>query len=903
MHSDFRRPFLGLLFAILVGLALGNSALASAAMNVEEFDFQRLEAGGEPSTAAGAHPYEVKTRFLVASHEAEGSVLPDESIRNLSVELPPGFIGNPTAVATCEEVQLQTDTEESTTDGCPLDSQVGWIALKASFFTLNFPVYKLKAPPGVAAQFGFKASTVVVHLQAKVEPGAGGYKTRLTLVDLPQTFPWTESTTTFWGVPADPSHDEYRGSCLGLFGPTGSICETRAAKRPLLSNPTSCSPSLTATARANSWQDPTFITTSDTQESGGRPVGSEDCARLPFKPTLTVDPTASASGEPTGLDVRLEVPQQNLNPIGSESSHLKDVEMTLPPGMTVNASSANGLGSCSEAAVDLAGAAADTCPAASRIGSVKIATPLLEDDLEGGVFVATQGSNPFKSLLALYLAVADPRTGVVIKLPGKISPDPVTGQLTVSFENNPQLPFESLDVRLKGGSRAPLVLPSSCGTYRAEAELTPWARPDQPISRSSSFEVDGNCGTTRFDPGFSAGTLDPTGGSYSPFLLRVTREDGEQNLAKVEATLPEGLLAKLKGVPLCSGAAAASGECPAASQVGRAVVGAGSGSQPLFLPEPGKSPTAIYLDGPYKGAPYSLVVEVPAQAGPFDLGDVVVRTALRIDPVTTRVTAESDPLPQILQGIPIAYRDVRVQIDRDNFMLNPTSCRDQRITSTLTSSAGATASPSDRFAVAGCRELGFGPSLKLSLKGKMNRTGNPALTATLKAPKGQANIAKTTVILPKSEFIDNAHISNPCTRVQFNANACPASSILGAATAVSPLLDKPLSGPVYFRSNGGDRELPDLVADLDGQIHVTLVGFIDTAKSGGVRTRFQNVPDAPVSKFTIKLKGGKKGLIENSENLCSFAPKAKVQMTGQNGKTANSNLKLVTSCGKAKPKK
>jgi hypothetical protein len=709
-------------------------------------------------------------------------------------------------------------------------------------------------------------------------------------------------------VPSDPGHNAERGDarfggCLSWFGPTGGDCKSEAPSTPFLSNPTSCSLALTATLHINSWQDPEFTIVSGTQEEGGEPVANEDCGRLPFEPALTVDPTASAAGAPTGLDVRLEVPQQNLNPIGSESSHLKDVEMTLPPGMTVNASSANGLGSCSEGEIDLAGAAADACPQASRIGSVKIATPLLEDDLEGGVYVATQGTNPFKSLLALYLAVADPRTGVVIKLPGKISPDPATGQLTVSFKDNPQLPFESLDVRLKGGSRAPLVLPSSCGTYTAQAQLTPWARPDQPITRSSSFKVDGSCGAAGFDPGLVAGTVDPIAGSYSPFLLRITRADGEQNLARVEATLPEGLLAKLKGVALCDGAAATAGDCPPASQVGRAVVGAGAGSEPIFLPEPGKAPTAVYLGGPYKDAPYSLVVKVPAQAGPFNLGNVVVRTALRIDPVTTRVTAESDPLPQILQGIPIAYRDLRFEVDRNGFMLNPTSCGEQRVASTLTSAAGATANPADRFQVAGCRELGFGPSLALSLKGKMNRTGNPAVKAVLKAPKGQANIAKTTVVLPPAMFIDNSHINNPCTRVQFNANECLKGSILGRATAYAPLLDKPLSGPVYFRSNGGDRELPDLVADLKGQIHVTLVGFIDTAKSGGVRTRFADVPDAPVSRFVLRLKGGKQGLIENSENLCSFTPKAKVQMTGQNGKTANSSLKLGTSCGKKKPKK
>jgi hypothetical protein len=433
-----------------------------------------------------------------------------------------------------------------------------------------------------------------------------------------------------------------------------------------------------------------------------------------------------------------------------------------------------------------------------------------------------------------------------------------------------------------------------------QTEFTSW-KDDNPVVIDSPFQVNEGCGGG-FSPGFKAGTVDPTAGSYSPFVMQITRTDGEGDLAKLSATLPKGLLAKLAGVPLCGDAQAATGDCPAASQVGKVTIGTGSGPTPLYVPEAGKAPTAAYLAGPYKGAPYSLVVKVPAQAGPFDLGTVSVRNALNVDPVTAQVTASSDQLPQILQGIPIAYRDVRVEVNRPEFTINPTNCKPQKVTSVLTSTTGQTATPAAGFKASECGELGFGPSLKISLKGKMNRTGNPALKAVLKAPKGDANLAKTTVILPGSEFIDNAHINNPCTRVQFNANACPASSILGTAKATSPLVDQPLSGPVYFRSNGGERELPDLVADLNGPIHVTVVGFIDSVK-GRVRTRFANIPDAPVSKFVLKMKGASKGLLANSRDLCSFTPRAKVQMTGQNGKTANSSLKLGTSCGGGKRKK
>jgi hypothetical protein len=508
----------------------------------------------------------------------------------------------------------------------------------------------------------------------------------------------------------------------------------------------------------------------------------------------------------------------------------------------------------------------------------------------------------------MYLVVVDPDTGVVLKLPGKISTDPLTGRITTSFDDNPQLPFEYLNLQLKGGSGAALIAPTSCGIYTAHAEFTGWAQPERSVSSDSSFRIDEGCGAaSQFKPGLSAGSSNPTAGAFSPFVLRVTRQDGEQNLSRIEATLPPGVLAKLAGVPLCGDAQAATGDCPAASQVGTTTVAAGAGPDPIYVPQPGKAPTAVYLAGPYNGAPYSLVVKVPAQAGPFDLGVVTVRNALYVDPTTTQVTAKSDPLPQILQGIPLAYRDVRVEINRNDFTLNPTSCEPMQVTSLLTSSVGMRATPSARFQVANCEGLAFKPSLALSFKGQTKRTGDPALAAVLKAPAGQANIAKTAVILPSSVFIDNRHINNPCTRVQFAANACPAKSILGTATAYTPLLDKPLTGPVYFRSNGGERKLPDLVADLNGQIHVVLVGFIDSVKSGKessrVRTRFQSVPDAPVSKFELKLYGGKRGLIQSSTNICKELGKATVQMTGQNGKPNDFETAIGTSCGGKKGKK
>jgi hypothetical protein len=336
--------------------------------------------------------------------------------------------------------------------------------------------------------------------------------------------------------------------------------------------------------------------------------------------------------------------------------------------------------------------------------------------------------------------------------------------------------------------------------------------------------------------------------------------------------------------------------CPAASQLGTVSAGAGSGPSPFFVQ--GK----VYLAGPYKGAPLSIAIITPAVAGPFDLGAVVVRAGLYVDESTAQITVKSDPLPTILQGIPLDVRSVAVQVDRNQFTLNPTNCEEKAITAQLTSLAGAVASLQSHFQVGGCAGLGFKPSLKLSLKGATKRTGHPSLTATVTYPKGGSytNIARAQVTLPHSEFLDQAHIKTICTRVQFAAKACPAASVYGHAKAITPLLDAPLSGPVYLRSS--NHELPDLVADLNGQVEVTLVGRVDTGKSGGIRNTFEAVPDAPVSKFVLSMQGGKKGLLVNSADICGKPQRAIVNLTAHNGKTLKMTPVIANSCG-AKAKK
>jgi hypothetical protein len=852
---------------------------------------------------AGGHP-DFSVYFKVGARQSDGT--PSEALHSLVVDLPPGMVGDPTGVATCSPFALASPGHGGAE--CPVESQIGvaeitvWNTKGPVDFAVG--IFNISHGPDVPARFGFNYSGVLGLITAAVNPE--DYTISSGTFSAGQGAAVESVRTTIWGVPADPSHDTLRqgpngGIAVNNFNtPSTNSYSSPAARTPVLTAPPRCSAEpLEFTIRGDSWENKgKYVEATVSADVDGTPFRMEGCARVPFQPTAEVTPSSHSADTPTSLDATIAVPQPD-DPSGIASADVRKVRMTFPEGMSVNASSAAGLGACSLSEIKLHTNDAPSCPDSSKLGTIAIESPPIDETLQGDVILAKPYDNPFNSLLALYIAVKGP--GFYLKLPGRIDTDANTGQITVVFDENPQLPFESLHLQMDGGPRASLSTPRTCGTYNLVTEFTSW-KDDNPVIVNSPFVVDQACGGG-FSPGLQAGTVAPTAGVYSPFTLRVTRADGEPNLSRIETTLPEGLLAKLAGVPLCGDAQAATGACPAASQVGTVTVGAGSGPTPLYVPEAGKAPTAAYLAGPYKGAPYSMVVKVPAQAGPFDLGTVSVRNALNVDRITAQVTAASDQLPQILQGIPIAYRDVRVEVNRPEFTINPTNCKAQKVTSVLTSTSGQTATPSAGFKATECGELGFGPSLKISLKGKMKRTGNPALTATLKAPKGDANLAKTTVILPGSEFIDNAHINNPCTRVQFNANACPASSILGTATATSPLIDQPLTGPVYFRSNGGERELPDLVADLNGPIHVTVVGFIDSVK-GRVRTRFANIPDAPVSKFVLKMKGGKKGLLANSRDLCSFTPKAKVQMTGQNGKTANSNLKLGTSCGKgSKPKK
>jgi hypothetical protein len=897
------------------------AAPAHAEFGVTSVTNTALTAEGQVDTRAGSHPYEIRTN-IEFTRKPGGPPTPTENLRDMRVDLPVGFAGNPTAMPQCPDELVDTSF-------CPLDTQVGLVELRqgvgsAEPLLITTPLWNMVAPPGEPAQFAFQTGLFPVRSHVSVRTD-GDYGLSYELQNIPQPTALVGTTVTLWGVPADPRHDAERGQIwfgnpqnpkefpLGIPGP-GPV----EPVTPYFTNATSCGTASTTKVTVDSWQNKGVFTSNEVQTPP-----STNCDELEFDPTLKARPTTNAADSPTGLDVALKLPQ-NESPEGLATSQLRKAVVTLPEGLVVNPSSANGLEACTPGQIGLTTAvgnpnahfnlAKPSCPDSARIGGAEVDTPAFEDPLKGAVYLASPDQNPFGSLLSIYLVLEG--HGLVIKLPGKITADPQTGRLSTSFDENPQLPLEELRLNFFSGAVAPLRTPSSCGTYSTTSVLTPWSAPESgpPATPSDTYQIsqgaNGNpCGASPNSPSFEAGSTSPLAGTYKPFVFNLRREDGSQQFSSVTVTPPPGLLARLAGTATCSDAALAAAaaktgneekanpSCPAGSQIGTVYAQAGAG------PSPYNAPGKVYLGGPYKGAPLSLAIVTPATAGPFDLGTIVVRTALNVNPLSAQVTAVSDPIPTILQGIPLDIRSVSIRLDKPEFTLNPTSCDPMSVLGSVTSTLNQGAALSDPFQLGECGRLGFKPKLALSLKGQVKRAGNPALTAVLTAPAGEANIADTTVLLPSTTFIDNRHINNPCTRVQFNENACPAKSILGTATAYTPLLEKPLTGPIYFRSNGGERELPDLVADLNGQIHVTLVGFIDSAGKKGsekrrLRTRFENVPDAPVSKVVLSLYGGKRGLIQNSVNLCKHPGQATVQMEAQNGRTREFDTPFAAKCAK-----
>jgi hypothetical protein len=877
-RSPFKKVgFLAALLCVLGALWAVSAAQASP----DEFGIESVSASAS-TLHAGAHP-NITTALTLNPRNR-----PFPSIENFELDYPPGLVGNPQNFPPCTLSKFYN----AFFDPCPTSSQVGIVTVQfEGSSTLREPLYVLTSNEDEIAHLGFIAFVVPFELNIDLRSGSD-YGLRVVSKNIATAVEIRGIEATTWGVPADPSHDSERLSPLeALFceGQCNGPVPSDQAPVPFNTNPANCEP-LRFDFKVTSYQLPGQVF-EDSASAGD----VTNCGEVPFEPSLELETTNHEAGEPTGVDATLKVPL-NEAPTTVNASPLKSTKVLLPEGMVINPPAANGIEGCTAAQASFETSKPASCPNGSKIGSATIVSPDLFRPINGSLYLR----DPEPGHLIRFWLVSN-ELGINLKIPAEAELNQSTGRVAVVFPEAPNLPTEEVVLHFNGGPRAALRNPETCGTFDAHYDLEPWSG-NVAVTGVAPINVDKGCATGGFRPKMSAGTVDPTAGRFSPFLFSITRNDGEQNVSSINLGFPQGLTAKLAGVGVCPEAAAPKANCPVSSQVGIARAAVGAGALPLWIPQPGKEPTAVYLAGPYKGAPYSILAKVPAQAGPFDLGTVAVRSAINIDPTTAQVSVASDPLPSILQGIPISYRNIRVETQRPEFTLNPTSCEPQAISATVASTTGASAIASDRFQAAECGSLTFAPRLTLALNGKTNRTGHPALRAVLQMKAGGANLKGVSVALPHSEFLDQSHIGTVCTRVQFAAHSCPAASVYGHATATTPLLDEPLSGPVYLRSSS--HTLPDLVLALQGQngIEIDPAARIDSIR-GGIRTSFEGVPDVPVSRVVLSMRGGKRGLLVNSKDICAQSGKAVAAFDGQNGKISDMKPTLHVACGKAGKRK
>ncbi len=932
---DLKRPLCTvLLFAGLLSATAG-STTAFASFGFQHIEDTLVNQDSSADVQAGSHPFAIDTTFKLNERvQPSGVSVPDGDLKDLEVKLPPGLTGNATATPKCSIEQFHTPSSHLSAGlsgaSCPEDTQIGVARVELNTAgeptppgSLYFGVYNLVPPPGVPAAFGFNPLGLAVVLTAKVRTGED-YGVTVDSTNDSQLQRIYGATTTLWGVPYDRGHDGQRGECLGFNGvPLGS-CPIERAPRPFLTMPTSCSPSPPATlVFADSWQNPVSSLELEgvkaelfNRDTEGDPVGVGGCDLLDFSPQVSVRPETSAAASPSGLDFELSLPQ-NENPVGLAEGDLRNAVVSLPPGVMVSPSSSDGLGACTSTSelnrpggqIALESSEPVQCPDASKVGTVTIETPLLETPLTGSVYVAQPGANKFGSLLALYIVAEG--DGVRIKLPAHVEANPETGQLTTVVQDAPQQPFSHMKLHFFGGPRAALMTPQSCGTYHATSQLTPWSSPSETaLSIDSPFAITANCGGG-FAPTLTAGTISNQAGAFSPLITTIARSDQDQNLSTISVRTPPGLLGMLSKVTLCGEPQAQEGNCPAASQIGHVTASAGAGPTPLQLPLAGKPQDPVYLTGPYKGAPFGLSIVVPAEAGPFNLGNVITRAAIAIDHHTAQVNISSDPLPAFLQGIPLDVRSVNVIVDRQGFIFNPTNCHPSSLPATISSTQGAIATPASSFQAANCATLPFKPRFTVATQAHTSKKGGASLDVKVGSGAGQANIAKALVSLPKLLPSRLSTLQQACPAATFAANpaTCPAGSDIGTATAVTPVLNVPLTGPAYLVSHGG-AAFPDLIVVLQGQgVLLDLIGNTNI-KKGITTSSFASVPDAPVSSFELKLPEGPHSALTTNlpgkarGNLCGSKLLMPTTLTGQNGGQLKQSTRIaVTGCSKVRAHK
>jgi hypothetical protein len=889
---------------------------------VENYEQTATNEDGSLDTQAGSHPFGLTTTLQL--NRTDEAPFQPALPKDLHFNLPPGLIGNPTPFPQCSDVQFSKG--ENFVNECPADTALGVASVMiyernlGGLMTITVPLFNLKPHYGEPARFGFLALGIPVILDTSVRTG-GDYGVTVSVDNIFQGAALLGSQVTFWGVPGDSRHDSARGwQCVSdeffvvVAGAGLPPCTPlgQSTPPPLLSLPTSCTGPLQTSLSMDSWAQEGNFTVPVAPSSE---PSLDGCNRLPFSPSIGVAPDGQAGSTPTGLTVGIHVPQDAaLNPAGLADANVKDTTVALPAGVALNPSAADGLESCSEAQIALSEDVAASCPEASKVGTVEVRSPLLPNALNGAVYLAAQDQNPFGSLVAMYIVAEDPVSGTLIKVAGEVKLDPVTGQVIGTFDNTPQLPFEDLSLHFFGGSRAPLGTPASCGSYTTRASIAPWSG-NSPAEPSSSFQITGGpngsacAAPLPFHPELTAGSTNIQAGAFTPFTMTMSREDGQQNLQAISLHMPPGLSGLLSSVKLCSEPQADQGTCGPESEIGETIVSVGLGGDP-FSVKGGK----VYVTEGYGGAPYGLSIVNPAKAGPFNLGIVVVRAKIEVNPLTAALTITSDStgpykIPTILDGIPLEIKHVNVTINRPGFTFNPTNCDPMSITGSLTSTEGTVSGLSVPLQVTNCATLGFKPGFSVSTNSKTSRANGASLHVKLTYPKtpfgSQANLTKVKVDLPKQLPSRLTTLQKACLASTFNTNpaACGPESRIGQARATTPLLPVALTGPVYFVSYAG-LKFPELVIVLSGygttiQLHAET--FI--SKAGITSSTFRTVPDAPVGTFELTLPEGKYSALAAPGNLCKTSLKMPTAFTAQNGATINQSTPItVTGCPKTKKK-
>ena len=858
---------------------------------------------------AGGHP-DLETTFAL---ESPGN---PETAKNVIFNAPTGVFGNTNAIERCSAIDF-------TLEECPSTSQVGLITIRAnyegnpSFLLGTAPIYDIDSGSEDTALFAFIVPTLDIPIDIPVNVRTDSdYGLRFTVQDITQLVPLAEASLTFWGFPADPTHNAQRfpkgspGHPAGCQGIANTECTGGVGPdetdHPLTDNPTRCTGDpLSTNLEVQTYQDPNHL--SSAQDSY---PATTACQKEDFKPVLFASPTSTETDSASGLNVDLVDPQ--FEGFAASPSEIRSASVVLPPGFTINPDAADGQSDCTNAQANFNSLGPDECPDNAKIGNFTIGSQSLDGPLEGSVYIgAPEAGNQYR------LFEMASGFGINAKLVGSVRPNPETGQLTANFENLPQVPFDEFQLHLFSGERALMATPTVCTIYTVNADFFPWdeSLPDQRSSQVFGLETGPHgapCpGQVRsFNPSLVAGTSNPSAGAFSSFTLLLSREDGDQYLGHLNFTMPPGLTANLHGITYCSEASIALAaetpgrteekdqSCPSSSEIGISNVAAGPGSHPFHAV--GK----IYMAGPFKGAPLSLVAITPALAGPYDYGTVVVRVALHIDPLDAHVIADSEAVPSIIGGIPLRMRSIQVNINKPSFMINPTNCSPFSVASEGIGDQGTVADFSSYLHVVNCFSLGFSPKMSITQLGGRKaaaRSKDPALAIELNTRAGDANIKSLTVTLPKAFEIDQRHLGNLCDRSELASDQCAGRQPIGEAMTETPLLEKPLKGPVYAVSGYG--VLPHLAFILGGQVTLMPEAESSSVQNGRLKTVVPVVPDAPIGHFRFTLFGGSQGYLSNTQSLCSSPTVSTVEFSGQNGKTVTQQVKTKTACKSKKAKR